>query len=544
LFTIRNRPPRRLLLGLLLVVPGFVALIFAYVVPTVWTVTTSFYHFAPFLGDRWAGSDNYRTAFETGFGHTVVFALWIGLLPALLAVVVSLPLAVAAHRAGTAARRVTRAVIAVPLAVATPAGFAAGWWLLAREAFIGDNGPRALWWAVFATTGGLAFGVGITLYLAALQRPEPGRSARPAVALVGVLAIIAAVGLALQLFTVPFSLTSGRHRTATPLLAALDARIDYYRPTAMETMLLVALGVLGVLATVLVIATRARLEVGPTVRVPATGRITVIGTVMGLVVVVLATGLELVPWLMRLGDKPVDPSDRHDAAMVFVNTWGPPVLSTVVGVGLALVAAIGIGAVRPFGRASEGLLLPFAPWLLVGSGPLHTYTFDSLARAGAMDSWLGLVPRTWVVIPALFVLTLLLRGQRARWDRLRASGQPASLAGNFVLPVLPMVALLAGVTWLVQAQDVLRQIHQESVLTGPVLAWHGAHRVGTPLYWVDLGLALPPVLAVVLVLAAIALQLAYLDRLALRVGEPAQSRPHTPRRGSGSAGEPGGRPSD
>src|SRR5262249_22387606 len=94
--------PRRRLLGLVLVVPALSALAFAYVVPTVWTVTTSFYHTYPFLPDRWAGLDNYRMAFEGGFGRTVAFALSIGLLPALLVVVVSLPVAVAAYRAGAA----------------------------------------------------------------------------------------------------------------------------------------------------------------------------------------------------------------------------------------------------------------------------------------------------------------------------------------------------------------------------------------------------------------------------------------------------------
>jgi hypothetical protein len=205
----------------------------------------------------------------------------------------------------------------------------------------------------------------------------------------------------------------------------------------------------------------------------------------------------------------------------------------VVGVGLALVAAIGIGAVRPFGRASEWLLLPFAPWLFVGSGPLYVYTAASLGSTRALNSWLGLVPRTWVVIPALFVLTLLLRGQRARWDRLRTSGEPVSLARIFVLPVLPMVALLAGVTWLVQAQDLLRQIIQRSFPTGPVVAYRNAHVAYTIPHGADVGLAMPPVLAVVLVLAAIALQLAYLDRLALRVGSGDTGRAGLPRAAAG-----------
>jgi ABC-type sugar transport system permease subunit len=514
--TDENPRPARLA-GLLLVVPALVALVFAYVTPTVWTVTTSFYHVYPFLPDRWAGVDNYRLAFQAGFGHTITFALWISLLPALLAVVVSLPLAVAAHRAGVAWRRVTRAVIAIPLTLVAPAGFAIAWWQLTWKRFAGDNLPEGLWWVVFVTTGGLALGVGVTLYLAALGRREPGRSAWPAVALVGGLAAIAALGLALQLYTHPAVVTGGNRNTATPLLAVSEMHGDAGQGSAIETMLLIVLGVLGVVAAVLIIATKARLEIGPAVAAPVAGRGAVIGTVAGLVVTGLVTGLGLLPGLWRLAGQPRTVPEGVAAGDVFINTWVPPLLSTVVGVGLALVAAIGIGAVRPFGRSSEWLLLPFAPWLLVGSGPLIVYTVFGVGRSGALDSWLGLVPRTWVVIPALFVLTLLLRGQRAWWDRLRASGQPASLVSIFVLPVLPMVALLAGVTWLVQAQDLLRQRIHRLFPTGPVVTHSVRTDVdGAPHVAIDL--VLPPVLAIVLVLAAIALQLAYLDRLALRVG--------------------------
>ena len=58
-----------------------------------------------------------------------------------------------------------------------------------------------------------------------------------------------------------------------------------------------------------------------------------------------------------------------------------------------------------------------------------------------------------MAIPALFVATLLFRGQEARR---RAEG--GGVARYLVLPVLPMLPLLFGAVWLWQAQDMLWQL--------------------------------------------------------------------------------------
>ncbi|HKN56622.1 MAG TPA: hypothetical protein VJX66_29305, partial [Amycolatopsis sp.] len=195
--------------------------------------------------------------------------------------------------------------------------------------------------------------------------------------------------------------------------------------------------------------------------------------------------------------------------------WLPPLVSTTVGVGVALLAAVGIGAFRPLGRYSELLLLPFAPWLFVGTGPLLGSAFSRMAHADQLGTFFGLVPPTWVAIPVLFVATLLFRGQEARWRAERGD-----LARFLVLPVLPMVPLLFGAVWLWQSQDVLWQLaasNPERPTAPAFVPGYAGYVPGRT----GIGLVLPAALLVVFALLAIAAQLAYLDRVAVRVGRDA-----------------------
>ena len=96
-----------------------------------------------------------------------------------------------------------------------------------------------------------------------------------------------------------------------------------------------------------------------------------------------------------------------------------------------------------------------------------------------------------------------------------------------VLPALPMLALAYLVTWVVQAQNLLWQLISAAgdYMTGPV-AFVGSlidERSGPLPY----GLVLPVSFLVIMILLAIAAQVLYLDRVALRVGLP--ERDHGPR---------------
>src|SRR5690606_12719903 len=268
------------------------------------------------------------------------------------------------------------------------------------------------------------------------------------------LATIAVLAVGLQGFTYaylpgdPESVMIRLFRNGFQLLASGRAAAD-------ASLLLIVLMLLGIAAWLLVVLTGLRIELEPARSGHAPtrpGRVgALVATCLGALAVLAITGYGLWPVLSRLGS--TGPQGTPRAGEALVNTWVPTLVSTLIGVGLAAVAAFGIGWLRPLGRWSELLLLPFAPWLFVAVGPLVLAKFEGYAME-AMQLFgtatiVSLVPPVWPVIPALFILTVLFRGL--------AHQQPAGAGGSgrAVVRALPMVALLAGATWLIQAESLL-----------------------------------------------------------------------------------------
>ncbi|WP_378784072.1 hypothetical protein ACFMQL_00425 [Nonomuraea fastidiosa] len=189
-----------------------------------------------------------------------------------------------------------------------------------------------------------------------------------------------------------------------------------------------------------------------------------------------------------------------------INTWLPALVGALVSVGVAYLAALGIGGLRPLGRASEWLLLIFAPWLFVGSGPLSVANWHNARSLGLIDTFAALIPPLLVSVPALLVLTLLCKGLAERTDRDFFSG--------VFLPSLPMAGILTGAVTLVNAHDVLWPllvVQKPELHTAPVaqMIEAGTHaRVA-----VDIGGATPLLVVAVALAALVAAQLLYLDRL-------------------------------
>jgi ABC-type sugar transport system permease subunit len=528
-----------------LVLPAFVLLIWSYLWPTIWQVWNSFRRvsYIQIGTDRNVGWANYDAAFRRGFWSALGYSLTFAAIPLLVVVVAAPALAWAAHRTGTVARWIVRAALALPLVAYVPAAVAMGAVLDARKARIRLDtpnplagrypDPRSIAWA---GTFGLVCAIAVTAYLAALRRRDPRRQPWRAMVVVGVLLALAAIAMALQAFTYPYIVTAGglNGQTRSPLIMMYE---DDFRlaslgsGAAVATLLLIPLMLLGIAAAVLIIISRMRIEVDPKYRSadepsawpPARIVAVVIGALL-LLFVLVATVTGLWPWLSRLGDTT---AVRTTAGAAVVNTWAPTLISTFVGVTVAVLAAIGIGALRPLGRYSELLLLPFAPWLFVTTAPLLAPAFNRMAHNGQIDSFLGLVPPTWVAIPVLFIATLLFRGQEARL-RAAPAWSPGAVARTLVLPVLPMLAILFGAVWLWQSQDLMWQLvgsgqHRQ---TGAVAAVEGFNQIFGKNTGV--GLVLPVALLVVFVLAAVAAQLAYLDRVAVRVGHEDPDVPAQP----------------
>ncbi|MFF4193411.1 hypothetical protein [Nonomuraea sp. NPDC001831] len=243
----------------------------------------------------------------------------------------------------------------------------------------------------------------------------------------------------------------------------------------------------------------------------------VVGGVVALVLVVVVGAVCAWPWVAGVlagGDGAASGGLRAQ-----VNTWVPAVAGALVSVGVAYLAALGIGGLRPLGARSEWLLLPFAPWLFVGTGPLGVADWQNMRNLRLVDTFFALFPPLLVSVPALLVLTLLCKGLAERNDR--------DFFGGVLLPSLPMAGVLAGAVTLVNAQDVLWPLlvaQSPELFTVPVAqmgrlgAFHGVPDVG----------ASTPLLVVAVALAAVvAAQLRYLDRLAVSVNgsRPARTSP-------------------
>ena len=508
----------RTVTGLMLVVPAAVTLVISYGAPTFWTI-------------------------RTGWGHPLAargygFALSLAILPLLAVLVIAPLLAHAAYRAGRPARWLLRLGLALPMVCFAPTAFAAAW-LLGRGPL--DAGTGEPGWmirlATWSTMFGLVCGVGVTLYLAALRAREPGRPLRPAVLTVGGLAAVAVVAASLQVYAYPMLLAQGQ--PLTPLLAQYRSAFVGLRvgpAAAQATLLIGVLAFLGLLATAVVILTDLRVEVDSVSHwlehEPGGWRSggAAVAVAVGTAGVLVITGYGLWPWLARLNV--ANPPPGVSSSSVLFNTWLPPLVSTVVGVGVALLAGFGIGALRPLGRWSELLLLPFAPWLFVGLGPLSLAGADRVREAGQMNTFAGLVPPTWLAIPALVIFTVLFRGLAATsvvMDRAavldRAPGLWASggrrVGQGMMRAAAPMVLLVGGATVLVQAQELSWSYvvaADAEHMTGPLLAVRQIAEL--PASHVSVGLVLPVVLVAIFAVGLGVLQLFFLDRVTLRVSSP------------------------
>ncbi|WP_432826968.1 sugar ABC transporter permease [Dactylosporangium sp. CA-092794] len=528
------RGPLPIVLGLVFAVPALILLLTSYVVPAIWTIRAGFQRRDGLSDPVDVGTQNYDRAINGEFWAAFGYALLIGLIPLLLVLTVAPALAWAAHRTGVTGRWVTRVVLSLPLALLTPTGLALAW-AVYQQPLASDRGTAraVVAVAIAVTLFGAVIAAGATAYLAALRRRDPARSPWPALLVVAALAGLTTLALAVQTFTHPLLLTGGGpvHATQTPLLQIYDDGFRSFQfgpAAAASTVLLAVLAALGLAATILVIVTRLRLELDPTARSadaapPASGTGPVALIVGGILLLAVLGGIISgnVPLLRGMFNGAATPEDLS-AGKAFLDTYVPPLLSAGVGVAAAALAGFGIGALRPFGPRSELLLLPFGPFLFVGTGPLVIQGYTHLKDAGLVDTLAGLTSPSLIAIPALFAFTLLGRGQAARAEQLRQAGAPVPWARTYLLPALPMLALTFGATWLAQSQDVLWQLvaGMHDALTGPVLAIVAQSAYATNPDSIPFAAVLPPAIAALTLLAAVALQLWYLDRLALRVGAP------------------------
>ncbi|MEU5873448.1 hypothetical protein AB0A73_18065 [Glycomyces sp. NPDC047369] len=241
--------------------------------------------------------------------------------------------------------------------------------------------------------------------------------------------------------------------------------------------------------------------------------------VLGILVLLAALGAVgyfLLPWASRVAEGGSQPQDLW---FVIRRTWGPPLVTTGIALVAAGIGGFAIGALRPLGDASRWLLLPFAPWLLVGTGPLAAANLEAVAGEGEWVVIGSFPPRAWIAVPLLFLFTALCWGLEDRRRALIDQGHPRGSAGGaFAKAAWPFALLAALALLLVHVQDLFwSQLTFQDMLSSGVMTYALAN-LDLEHTGVTYGFPLP--LLAAYAVAAVAFALWYLPRLAIRTGRP------------------------
>lgn len=538
--------------GMLLAVPAVLTGVVTLVVPTVQTIWRSFQRGGGLLGGhgKFDGLHNYTSLLGEGrFWSALGMSLSLAVIPLLVALLVGPLLAAALDRAGTWPRRAGRVLLSLPPVVFSPVAVAAAW--NASDGGIATmfGRPRGADMPFFtlplitaAATFGLVCALAMVVFLPVLRGRHEGRLT-PTMIAVGAITALATIAVALQAFS--FGMVSGgTHRTLATLQVGLAFQtLNHGEGSALATVTGLLLAVLGVLATIVAVRTGLRIGLAPTEREkgaappPASPAVTLAdrpggsggNAAIGVVAVAVVLGITVVfswPWLSALfsGHPRVPPLPGS----VYTNTWVAPLISAFVAVGTAFLAALGIGGLRPLGPRSEVLLLPFAPWLFVGIGPLSVADYENVRDLSLVNHFIGLIPPLLLSVPTLVVLTLFCRTRSVRWREQLSAGAPAAPAFFRVVvrPALPLTALMGGVTALFGAHGLLWPLLVSTrPQTAPVALFNVMSQFGT--LKPPVGVATPITMVIVGFLGLAGLQVFYLDRLVITTG-PAEEGADAP----------------
>ncbi|GAA2259968.1 hypothetical protein GCM10009853_011220 [Glycomyces scopariae] len=497
----------------LLLIP-LAALVIAYVLPTIRTVQLSTQAGIGLDGLDDVGGANYDRIAEEGlFWDGVAHLLGPTGLLVLGGAVIAPMLALLIHRAGPAVRAVSRVAWTLAALSFAPAALTTAW-LIERVVSERDTEATVYDWPLLVS--GVVIGTGVLACLAALR--GEGRRTGALAATAGLTAIaLAAAGLQ----TFAYGTISGLPaETPVPLRQVFEGvrtGLDVGLGTAKSVLLLVILAVLGIGAAVLFAAARVRIDAESEPTEPASARaVAAIPALAVLLIALAAVGYFLLPWLARIGEGAAQPVDQW---FLIRRTWGPPLVTTGIALLAAAAGGFAVGALRPLGDASRWLLLPFAPWLFVGTGPLAAAHLQAVADEGEWVVIGSFPPRAWIAIPLLFLFTALCWGLEDRRRAAVENGVPRGAAkGAFLKAALPFALLAAMVLLLVHVQDLFwSQLTYQDMLSSGVMV-HALANLEFEDSGVGYGFPLPVLIPYAL--AAVALAVWYLPRLAVRTGRP------------------------
>jgi ABC-type sugar transport system permease subunit len=539
----------RILLGLALLLPAFFACIGTELVPGIGLFFASLTTSNGITKGKYIGLENYSHLFtDKPLGTALGFTLLELVVRLMLVLVVPVLLAWVVHSLGRVVRVIARVLYSIPIAIYIPVAIAIVWPLLlspttgyVQEALLGRQSTARLTLLAIDSlyTLGLMCGLGLIFFLPALQQPD-GQGARkwikPLLASWG-FGLLATMAYSIQSFTVNKIMTNGGPADSTTnlMLYIFKVGFNYMHfgyASAISVILSMILGLLGLGAVAILVLTNVKFilvrkseQSVPVSRPPVWVIVLAILAILLTLAVTMPGVLAFITAFAR-GPKSVAASAQLPGSIsmgkIFVNSVLPGFISIfLIQLPIAYLGALGIGALRPLGKRSEWLLLPFGPCLFVSAGVFCVYFFPRLAQAKLLSTVPGLMSPFFINVFMLIILTLCFKGHEPRWREAVSQGK-SSMAAFFkelVLPSLPLALLLGLAGLFIQMRDLLWPLvvssqpdgYTFSVMEMSIAAMY--QKSWPAIANVFMRFEVPAFIILVLVLWAF--QIFYLDRLSL-----------------------------
>ncbi len=490
-----SNPASRIALGLVLLFPAALMCALTQLWPTLGTISMSLQKVELLRNGQstWVGGDNYAVLFEQGriaqaFGFTLLLVV-----SRVIAVAVVPPVlgwAISKLRGGPGA--LLRGLATSPALFYLPGAFGLAWLGALQSlrtsgagwaAWLVDPASAPLFVAFIDGVAALAFGIS----LCAVVFGAAARSSRPlkwmVIAWLGV--VVAAVALALQVMDLPLTLTNGgpAGATTTPMVLAYKYFAQFFQlgpGAAAATLVLVPTLLLGLITGLVIALARPRIEAveDSAEAASSSGPAMIVSILGGLILLAVVAMLAWIYLTPLLGG-----SETRTAEPRTLAVWSDSLLSPFAGVAvhltLALLGGYAIGGLKPLGRQSLWLLVPFAPWLFVAP-TLHVFDwFPKYQAMGLLGTWVAMIPPGFNVA-ALMILAVAFFGvpepasARARGLPLMIALAIGALSWQAAIYNYAWQALLGGPrasTWLMLAvQSLQSRASMGADIWGPVLA--------------------------------------------------------------------------
>jgi multiple sugar transport system permease protein len=471
----------RLIVGLLLLVPGTLVYLLIQFFPALQTLAASQTNWNMLNPPKFVGMENYtQLSSDAAFGTAVVYTLLI--LFARLLIVALVPplvggLVGAQGFAGRATNRLLLSVLAVlivpvalpillrgfiaPIWGTTPSPLTAGVFGMNLSSPDGARGTVLLLDAVI--TAAIAAVVGGAAFMAVMRGREVSPSSSRAGIGVWLIGLLLALGSAPQTFTLPFILTAGGPGNSTMTLSLYFYKIAFQflkagYASALASLMIFAAIFIGLLVGIVIWGFRLRLNFTPPApRAEAAGLLSFLS--VPLVVLIGLPSLVLVVWGLWLATSGAGFSSLNEIVnqgQLFTNTVSGSWLAIwLIQIPLTYMVGLALGFVRPINRTVSNIV--FLGLLMLAFIPpeaLSLQWWQSLRDLGWINTTQA-TGYTWVVgVFSLVIFKLFFDGAFDRYKNAREDGQTSTDAflNTVLLPSLAIVLLVGAVLSFVSAQ--------------------------------------------------------------------------------------------